>query len=234
MKKDEIHLQDIKRILFGDVPPTFLLETFVRTLVIYVALLLIVRWLGKRMSGALTIMEMAVMLTLGAIVSVSMQVPDRGLLQGILLLLCTVLFQRGISMVGFRSGKFEDIVQGKTSLLIKDGILQLDQMKKDRFSRQQLFAELRQENILHLGMVDRVYLGAESLFSIFEAEEPRPGLPILPPEDTDILEKQQLARPTSPRSMPLLACVGCGTIPHLVGADACAACGHQDFVNAII
>jgi uncharacterized membrane protein YcaP (DUF421 family) len=92
MKKDEIHLEDIQRILFGQAPPQFLLEVFIRTVVIYISLLFIVRLLGKRMSGQLTIMEMAVMLTLGAIVSVPMQMPDRGLLQGALLLLCTRRF----------------------------------------------------------------------------------------------------------------------------------------------
>src|SRR5438874_3764069 len=100
MKKDEIHLEDIKRILFGQAPPEFLLETFIRTLIIYIVLLLVIRWLGKRMSGQLTIMEMTVMLTLGAIVAVPMQMPDRGLLQGILILLCVAGLQRGVSLLG--------------------------------------------------------------------------------------------------------------------------------------
>jgi hypothetical protein len=54
-------------------------------------LLYILRWLGKRMSGQLTIMELSVMLTLGAIVSASMQIPDHGILEGVLLLLCALV-----------------------------------------------------------------------------------------------------------------------------------------------
>ena len=79
MKKEDIHLGDLARILFGEAPPLFLLEVFVRTLIVYVFLLYILRWLGKRMSGQLTIMELSVMLTLGAIVSASMQIPDHGI-----------------------------------------------------------------------------------------------------------------------------------------------------------
>jgi hypothetical protein len=58
MKKEDIHLGDWARILFGEAPPIFLLEVFIRTLIVYVFLLYILRWLAKRMSGQLTIMEL--------------------------------------------------------------------------------------------------------------------------------------------------------------------------------
>jgi uncharacterized membrane protein YcaP (DUF421 family) len=121
MKKENIHLGDLGCILFGEAPPFFLLEVFIRTLIIYVFLLYTLRWLGKRMSGQLTIMELSVMLTLGAIVSASMQIPDHGILEGVLLLLCALGFQRGISYLGVLSSEFEKLTQGKAGMLIKDG-----------------------------------------------------------------------------------------------------------------
>lgn len=233
MKKEEIHLEDIKRILYGLAPPEFMLEVFLRTIIIYIALLFIVRWLGKRMSGQLTIMEMAVMLVIGAVVSVPMQVPDRGLLQGGFLLLCVVLFQRGISWLGFKSGKIEDLTQGKASMLIKDGILQLEEMKTVRISHQQLYSQLRQENIFNLGAVDRVYLEAHGLFSIFEAENPKPGLAILPPDDQDIIRTKKQAFSEAPASIQLLACINCGYVKPKNNPEKCADCGHEDWANAI-
>lgn len=135
MKKEEIHLDDLSRILFGQAPPEFLLEVAIRALLTYVFLLLIVKLLGKRMSGQLTIMEMAVMLTLGAIVSVPMQTPDRGILQGLLLLLCAVGFQRGISYLGYRSHRMENITQGAPSLLASNGVMHVQQMNIDHISK---------------------------------------------------------------------------------------------------
>jgi uncharacterized membrane protein YcaP (DUF421 family) len=233
MKKDEIYLEDIKRILYGLAPPEFMLEVFLRTIIIYIALLFIVWWLGKRMSGQLTIMEMAVMLVIGAVVSVPMQVPDRGLLQGGVLLLCIVLFQRGISWLGFKSGKIEDLTQGKASMLVKDGILQLKEMKKVRVSHQQLYAQLRQENIFNLGAVDRVYLEAHGLFSIFEAENPKPGLPILPSDDHEILQTKKQAFSKETSSVALLACINCGYVKPKNNVEKCEDCGREDWVNAI-
>ncbi len=233
MKKDEIYLEDIKRILFGLAPPEFLLETFIRTVIIYVGLLFIVRWLGKRMSGQLTIMEMAVMLTIGAIVSVPMQVPDRGLLQGGILLLCTVLFQRGVSFLGFKSSKIEVITQGKASMLVKDGVLKLGQMEKDRVSRQLLYAQLRQENIFNLGKVDRVYLEASGTFSIYQAEKPRPGLSIYPPDDQEIVQTQEPARGEKPEMVALLACINCGFVKPENDKVNCKDCGNHEWISAI-
>lgn len=43
MKKEEIHLSDIKRILIGNEPPEFLVEVLVRSLIVYIVELL---WCG--------------------------------------------------------------------------------------------------------------------------------------------------------------------------------------------
>ena len=97
MKKEDIEPWDWPRILFGQAPPEFLLEVFMRTALIYIALLIIVRLMGKRMGGQLTISEMAVMVTLGAIVSPAMQIPQLGILLGIMILVCALIFQRSLN-----------------------------------------------------------------------------------------------------------------------------------------
>ena len=233
MKKEEILLSDINRILFGQAPPEFLIETFFRTLIIYIVLQFAVRDLGKRMTGQLTIMEMAVMLTLGAIVSVPMQVPDRGMLQAALLLLCAVKFQRGISSLGFIGTKVEYFLQGKPSILVRDGVLQVNQMQQDSVSHQQVYAHLRNNKIYNLGLVERLYLEAEGTFSVFEAERPRPGLSILPPDDDEILEVLRPAHTPEPTSLQLLACINCGQLKSKDVADKCDDCGHNEWVNAV-
>ena len=101
MKKEDIRLGDWHRILIGDAPIEFLVEVFIRTTLIYALLLVVMRLLGKRMNGQLTNLELAVMLTMGAIIAPPMQLPDRGLLSGVLALCCALFFLRGTSLVGF-------------------------------------------------------------------------------------------------------------------------------------
>lgn len=230
MKKEEIHLQDWERIFFGQTPPVFLLEVFIRTVIIYIILLFVARWLGKRMNGQLTIMELAVMLTLGAIVSVPMQMEDRGLLQGVLLLIVAGLFQRGISWIGFKWSRMEDLITGKCSLMVEDGVLNLEAMKSDRITKQQLYAQLRTQKIFNLGDVERVYLEACGIFSILRTEVPRPGLPIFPPDDKGIYKTGTDAFTEKEH---LQACKNCGYVMPLNNDEQCKNCGAKEWVNAI-
>lgn len=230
MNKYEIHLKDIERILLGDAPPTFLIEVFFRTLIIYTLLLIVVRWLGKRMTGELTIMEMAVMLTLGAIASTPMQVPNRGILQGLILLLCAVGFQRGISYLGYRSHKFENLTQGTPTLMIRDGILQIENMRNDRISRSQLLAALRQQEIFNLGITERVYLEACGNFSVYKATGNKPGLPIYPTGD-DVLKEQEQLNLKSVRGIKV--CTTCGKVFPENATNRCDNCNQTDFITAV-
>ena len=95
--KNEMEPWDWQRILLGQTPAEFLFEAFLRTIVMYGFLLVILRFLGKRMDAQLTITEFAVMILLGAIISVPMQMQDKGIVLGVTALTCVLLFQRGIN-----------------------------------------------------------------------------------------------------------------------------------------
>jgi uncharacterized membrane protein YcaP (DUF421 family) len=225
MKKEEIHLGDWQRLLMGNAPVEFLLETLVRTLLMYAILLVILRLLGKRMNGQLTITELAVMISLGAIVSLPMQVPERGLLPALVLLLLIVGLQRGINSWAFRNPKIERLVQGRMSVLVKDGVIQLSEIERNSVSQDQLFAQLRSKNVENLGQVERVYLEACGLFSIFVRNEPRPGLSVFPERDQELLQVQQPAD-------HLQACRPCGNV--VKGEEECPNCYQKEWAEAII
>ncbi|HEY8920818.1 MAG TPA: YetF domain-containing protein [Chitinophaga sp.] len=226
MKKYEIHLGDWQRILFGQAPPVFLLEVFIRTLIIYIFLLFVLRLLGKRMSGQLTILEMAVMLTLGAIVSVAMQTPDRGIALSMIVLICTLIFQRGLSRWGLKNARVEEVTQGTISTLLQDGVMDLKEMGRCGISRQQLFAELRSKGVYNLGQVRRVYLEACGLFTTIRMLQQAPGLPTLPPGDQQVLSILHDTRD--------MVCRNCGNIsPEGASIEPCSRCKANDWTPAV-
>ncbi|GAB4040830.1 DUF421 domain-containing protein [Spirosoma gilvum] len=229
MKKEDIHLGDWQRILIGDAPAEFLLEVLIRTALIYVALLIIMRYLGKRMNGQLTILELSVMLTLGAIVSAAMQLPDRGLLPGVLALLCSLFFLRATNWVGFKRSKAEKLIQGTETVLVKDGIIQLDKMAENRLSHQQIYTALRTGDVYNLGKVKRLYMEAYGMFSIYQDEKGKPGLSVLPPADLAI---QSIHRHPDPK---YLACSNCGnSVPAYTQPGECPSCHANDWVEAVL
>ena len=109
MDKSDIHITDFKRILIGDAPWEFMAEIFFRTVIIYFFLLLIVKWLGKRMSGQLSITELGIVIMLGAIVSPPMETPERGILQGILILFLVLFYHQSVILWTFKNPKIEII-----------------------------------------------------------------------------------------------------------------------------
>ncbi|MBC3787885.1 DUF421 domain-containing protein [Spirosoma utsteinense] len=228
MKKDEIRLDDWQRILFGDAPVEFLFEVLVRTALIYLTLLIMMRLLGKRMNGQLTNLELSVMLTMGAIMAPPMQIPDRGLLSGTLGLLCALAFLRGSNLLGFVSKKAEKLIHGTETILIREGIIQLDEMARNRLSRQQIFAALRSENVYHLGKVKRLYLEAYGIFSIYEEKQDKPGLTVMPPADETIRTTYQK------KDDHTLACGHCGkTVPTSPEPGDCPVCTHRQWEPAV-
>jgi len=227
MKASDIKLGDWQRILVGNVSPLFLIEVFFRTLIVYLFLLTVVRLLGKRMSGQLTIMEMTVMITLGAIVSIPMQTPQSGILQGLLILVLALLIHRGINYLGFFNPELEKVVQGEPTVLVKNGVLQLKEMTDVRVTRQQLFAELRSKKIVQLGSLKRVYLEPAGFFSIIKAKKESPGLSVYPEIDHSILKSIKLAEPVR------MVCTNCGTLNRDQHFGKCENCQQENYINAI-
>lgn len=228
MKKEEIFLSDWQRILLGNAPFEFMLEVFMRTVIIYLVLIIIMRLLGKRMNAQLTITELAVMIMLGGIVSVPMQIPERGLLHGVIVLICVLILHRSINWLAFKYRKAELVTQGDLQILVRDGLLDRDEMGDSRLSREQLFANLRAQNIQHLGQVKRVYLEADGQFSIYKQNPPKPGLSVLPEKDPALHQNE-------PQDDNMKACLQCGnTEPEEKTKDEiCTRCGCGDWTYAV-
>jgi uncharacterized membrane protein YcaP (DUF421 family) len=112
---------------------------------------------------------------------------------------------------------------------VKDGVLQLDEMRKTKVSRQQLFAALRSKNIYNLGEVERVYLEACGLFSIYRKNEPVAGLLLFPPDDPEMNAFGQKAADDQ------LVCANCGATPvHQQKTERCPVCGADQWGQANI
>lgn len=219
---------DLKQLILGTAPVAFLLEVALRTVVVYALLVVLVRLLGKRMSGQIGNLELAVMIVLGAIVAGAFQIPNQGVLPALVLLATTLALQRALSTVGARFPRFERLTQGATKLIAQEGLLQLDELGTIGLSREQVFAELRGNGIRHLGQIKRLYHEASGEFSIFRRDRPRPGLSVLPNWDKNVQGRVS-------HQASLEACAHCGQVRVLEGErGACSRCHHCAFEPAVL
>jgi uncharacterized membrane protein YcaP (DUF421 family) len=215
------------RILLGTAPSSFILEVLLRTCLVYAILVIVVRLLGKRMTGQLSNLELAVMLVLGAIVSAPMQIPERGIAPGALLLVLLLGLQRTLSALATRSARFERWLLGRTSILVKDGRIQLEALHRARISREQLLSTLRTQRFRHLGEVRRVYLESSGSFSVLRAPNPGPGLTLAADFDPS-------REPPAARAVPLVACGECGKVEKDdAHPQRCVVCGRSMWRSAV-
>ena len=180
---------DLHRIFLGKLPWFYLVEVFLRTTIIYVYALFVVRILGKRGMGQLAPFDFVIIIALGSAVGDPMFYPNVPLLHAMVAITAIVVFTRGLVHVSQRSRKVKDLIATTTTRLVRDGRLILDDMAREGISRSELFEALRVGGIEHLGEVERAYLEPSGKISAFRAppEEARPGIPILPEvEETEV------------------------------------------------
>jgi uncharacterized membrane protein YcaP (DUF421 family) len=225
MKKDDIHITDLYRLLNGEVPPEFYIELIIRTLFVYLVITFGLRYMGKRISSQLSRSELAALSTLAAATGLVILAPDRGLIPPLIVIGVIIGIKRWVQKKNIRSENFEFLAEGHLTTLVYDGVLQLKPMQDARISKEQLFAQLRAQEIMHLGMVKRVYHEANGSFTIIKAENAFPGLPVIPEWDQDFLAEQK-------RSGESNVCTHCGKRQQLE-ENNCANCKNDKWEPGI-
>lgn len=191
MKKEEIHLDDFIRILFGQVPFEFYIELIIRAIFVFALIIFGMKYMGRRMSNELNRSTLGAIATIAAITGLVLLSHDRGLLPPVVAMGLILMIQYFVNRRNYRNAHFEEVTEGKQGTLVKDGVLQWKAMAEVRVSKEQVFAQLRDAGIIHLGSVKRLYMEANGAFSVIENATPGPGLPVIPDWDTDFLAEQQ-------------------------------------------
>jgi uncharacterized membrane protein YcaP (DUF421 family) len=217
----------IERLLIGDGPWAFLAEVVPRAIVMYVLLLISMRLMGKRVAAQLSISELAVILMLGAAIGVPIQVSSQGVLPAVVVLLTVVCMQRASARAAVRWRSVEIVTQGDTRLVVRDGRMLLDSLKKNQISREMLASELRAADVSHLGELRRAYLESSGALSLVRRKMPAPGLTLRPDMDRGLLY--------SIGADGYFACWSCGHVERSEErpTDACEYCGAHRWESAV-
>ena len=121
-----------------------MLISLVRTVVMYVAILISVRLMGKRQISQLQTSELVVTLLISELAVMPIQQHDDPLWNGLIPMLVLVICEIVVSLLMLKCGKFRQIVCGNPMIVIQNGKVLQDQMRRLRMSTEDLFEELRQ------------------------------------------------------------------------------------------
>ncbi|HEY0742787.1 MAG TPA: YetF domain-containing protein [Chryseosolibacter sp.] len=125
-----------------------------------------------------------------------------------------------------RNQKFEAVTHGKVDTLVKEGVLDYKAMMKSRISRERILAELRSQQVFHLGEVKRLFFEANGSFTLVKPVKAKPGLAVIPESDPEFLQELK------PNGQ--LVCRECGNLNNTNDPTRiCGICHHTHWVAAL-
>lgn len=173
---------DWKGLLLGSEEWNFLAETVLRTVIMFVVILVGLRLLGKRGIKQLSVFELVVIIGLGSAAGDPMFYKDVGILPAVIVFTLIIGLYKIVTYFIGKNKKFEILVEGKAICLIKDGMFSIENFKKEALGADEFFAELRMQSVSHLGQIEEAIVESSGDISIFfyDDKEVKYGLPIMP------------------------------------------------------
>lgn len=127
--------------------------SIIRTLIIFGAIIVSFRVMGKRQLGQLEPAELAVSILIADLASHPLQDVGTPLLYGLIPVLTLLCSQIIISGVLLKSIKLRAVLSGSPSVIIENGKLIQKQMSKNRITIDEVYEELRKKEILDIASV---------------------------------------------------------------------------------
>lgn len=124
-----------------------MMTAFVRTVILYFLIMTGLRLMGKRQIGELEPGELVLTMMISDLATVPMQDFGIPLLAGVIPILTLLALSMLLSQLSLTSLRFRALACGTPSVLIREGILQQEAMRKNRYTLDELLEELRGQGI---------------------------------------------------------------------------------------
>ncbi len=118
-------------------------ELVIRCVVVYVFLIVLLRISGKRQIGQLAPFDLVLLLVLSNSVQNSMNAGDNSLVGGLISAATLVGVNGVFAFVTYRSKKLEALIEGRPQVVIHNGKIYEDVMKRAKLTHHELNAALR-------------------------------------------------------------------------------------------
>jgi uncharacterized membrane protein YcaP (DUF421 family) len=158
-----------------------------------VMLFLIVRILGKRQISQLTFFEFILGITLGELAGFLSTDIQANYLHGIVALLTWFIFAFLLELVTLKSMTLRHLFEGRGTVMIKDGKVMEDNLKKERYTGDELMQSLRKKNVFRLADVEFALLESSGDLSVLVKKDNQPitpkhlGIKVSPEQEPQIV-----------------------------------------------
>lgn len=142
--------------------------SLIRTILLYIVIIAAVRIMGKRQISELQTSELVVTLLISDLASIPMQDTGQPLFSGLVPIGILVVCEVAISALMVKNSKFRKVVCGKPIIIINDGKVDQNEMRRLRMTIEDLFESLRQLNIFNINDVSYAIVETNGKMSIMK------------------------------------------------------------------
>lgn len=154
-----------------------MISVVIRTFIIYCAVTLFMRLMGKRQLGELQPGELVITLLLSEIAATPIIDSTLPILNSLIPLMLLVGFEILSSVIDMKSLRFRYFTQGKPLTVIRNGRLDQHQLKKLRFTVNDVLAALRQKDVFNIEDVEYAVVETNGTLSVLLKPEKRNSTP---------------------------------------------------------
>ncbi len=152
---------------------------FIRTVILYIFIITIMRLMGKRQIGELQPAELVVALIIADLAAVPMENVDVPLISGIIPIITLYALEELLSYLSLKSERARGIISGKPSILIDKGKIIESELRRLRFNLNDLLEQLRLNGFDRLDDVEYAILETNGKLSTFARADKKPLSPMV-------------------------------------------------------
>ena len=142
--------------------------SLIRAMLLYAMILCAMRLMGKRQISELQTSELVVTLLISDIAAIPMQDVSQPLLSGVLPIAVLVAGEIIVSAIMMKSMRFRKWICGNPVIVIRDGKVERNQLRRLRMTVEDLFSQLRENGISHLEEVSYAIVETNGTLSVLK------------------------------------------------------------------
>ena len=152
-----------------------MLQALSRTVLFYGILILVIRLMGKRQIGQMEPSEFVVTMLVANLAAIPLEQTDFPLHSGIVPIFTVLLLEILVSWLSMRSIKLRKFLCGKPIILMENGNILQNNLRRSRITLDELTAKLREKDILDLKSVQYAILETGGNLSVFPYPKEKPA-----------------------------------------------------------
>ena len=149
--------------------------SYLRTILLYLTMIVVIRVMGKRQIGQMEPSEFVVTMMIANLATIPMEDDGIALFSG-LVPICVILgTELVLSFLNLKSSKIRKLLCGKPVILIENGKVLQQNLRKTRISLDELAGHLREKDVLDLKSVQYAILETNGNLSVFPYPKEQPA-----------------------------------------------------------